>query len=262
MKLGLNNVSNIALGSSPVNKIYLGSTKVYDRAPTFTHMIDAVSNTRMTNYIGSASVTEQFNGYSGYPYLKFDSVNDTLNTFFETPVSTSSFNPNNWSMEIVFRPRKNNSASSWVLGTTVAGFGTAVGGERISCDVYSNQAAMWESNGYTGGGGMLGTLNPNDWYYLKTYEITDWVNTVMYLRNLTTGVTVTNTGMNYAYYYNVPTRVVMGGNPTYSGYRHLDVDIAMVRIRSNASSGIPTMPFVMPTAADKTASDVFFMIGS
>lgn len=263
MKLGLNNVSNLIVGSDNVSKIYLGTDKLYDRAPSFTQMIDAATDRPISQFFAGASVTEQFNGYSNYPFLRFNSANNTLDTYFETPIAVSTFDPNNWSMEIVFRPRSSSSSTSWTMGTTIAGFGTSVPAERITCDMYYNEIAMREGNGSSNGGWFgSGPLNLNDWYYLKTYEAGATWFTYVFLQNLTTGASVVNTTASYTYYNTAPNKIIMGGNPVYSAKRHLDVDIAMVRIRSEASQGIPTETFVMPTAADKDSSDAFFMIGA
>lgn len=261
MKFGTLDVSGISYGGQNVKSIYMGDTLIYNRS--FSNVSDAVSNEAISAFANGKPIGVYLDGgWENYPYVHFESSNNTNNTIITKAISPTNFDYNNWTMEVVFRLPKSAPGTAWTVGSSIAGFATSNGGERISLDVFGTKAVMYENNGSTGGGSQEMQLEVDHWYYLKTWENGSWMDTKVYLYDLTTNQVVYDMSTNYYYFQSTPTQFVLGGNPGLSYRQSLDIDITMVRFRSGAVTGIPTMPFVMPMSTDKTSSDVFFLIGT
>ena len=261
MKFGTSDVQAITYGGRRVKSIYKGDTLVYNSS--FSNVSDVVSNDAISAFANGKPIGVYLDGgWENYPYVHFESSNNTNNTMITKAISPTNFNYNNWTLEVVFKLPKEAPGTSWIQGSTIAGFSTSDGAQRISLDTYAAKTSMYESNGSNGGVSQEAQLVTGHWYYLKTWDNGNAADTKVFMYDLTINENVQNVPTNYYYFQSTPTQFVLGGNPGLSYRQSLDVDITMVRFRHGANMDIPAMPFVMPTATDRTPFDIFFLIGT
>jgi len=208
------------------------------------------------------SSTSTFDAYDNIPYTRFDSEDFTRNTLTTIPLTVTDFDPNDWTIECVFRVNALSPGTSATSSTPIFEFGSSAANNFVKLTYHGSEIQLWNQSSTGTGNIGVGTIIPqNKWIYFRVSN--PWaVGSNLYIHNLSDDTVLRSNYTDPIQRFDGTTidRLAVAGDLSNVNRRSVDMDLSYLRLRKGGDNTVPTMPFTIPDPNTFDSNDVVFIV--